>query len=673
MSLPAVLYKDRLEIGFTHSNQSNGSKARQLVDLNGSHRASQYTMGGTVNSKVNDAGLMALIGNVKTLILEASAIENETDILANDNDVRLDIQLLEAFGADIVNVQDFAQSIIAAESTIDGPLPVEQLETLSKLIVDMAELRQMVLHADTLELKVAMQVRASILIEEVLDALEVGGDDQSIQMNAILSPAVILATMQLMTVTAQHFGVGAQFSQRFEAVQKTAVLRQSIEVAAQQQQQSMSMVMETLQQVLQNPELDEQRRVTIESTIEALMSVQEGQKSLSPTLLEKVQKLVAIEGMAPVINTFIQATMTLNEVSTTAISQGVQISNISPIVSAIVKQSVSNEISARPMPEAVRYAQKASPISADNVIRSAPINFSKIVPMTSAPINISPLVMQLKEALPALPERPTASDKALFVYVEKLAQTPPPSPKEIDQIIVEIEARLPDDLPQEERDAITKLVEEIKGQPNLDPDKPDEQKLKEPLPEKLDDFEAAPEPIKPDCGPICNCFPKPKAMSSDQIAELNAAVNKNSDANRRTSFNEDGSVTITIRQGDGSVVTQSYTAEEIARDAEAVATEVKNIENKGWSKKTTTAKELEDIVNRRSSYGPGHVHHAGCGCVPDFSKANGKDGDDAGLKVVEATITVADLGNGKPNTELDNTLGKRKNVDMAALFAPALT
>jgi hypothetical protein len=651
MSLPAVLYNDRLEIGFTHSNQGNGSKARQLVDLNGSHRASQYTMGGTVNSKVNDVGLLALIGSVKTLVLEASAIENEADILANDNDIRLDIQLLEEFGADIVNVQDFAQNILAAEGNIVQPLSVEQIETLSKLIVDMAELRQMVLHADTPELQAVMQSRVEALIEEITQTVEAAS---SPALNAIsqvlLSPAIVLSTLSMLQQSAQHFNVETQFMQRFEGVEAMANLRQSIEVTTAVQYETISTVIEAIQRALQTSDLNENARIELTAQIESLMLVQEGVMPLSVTVFDALQKFSIIESLTPAVNALLQANIKLNDALVKIENQSVEIAKTTLI------SAMAAEIS--PAIEVVRYAQKAVPISAEDIIRSAPINFTQTSEKTIPVISV-PVIETLKQALPPLPTSAPAAEKAIPILVQKLDSNPPPTLIEALRIVADIKDRL-EHLPNQDDPRYETLREalkqaEIEARENLQ----DEPNV------KIDPSS------KPSCHPDCDCFGPKNYIDPKNLDLINDEINKNGSKNVTTEMQSDGGVKITVILANGLEQTTNYTAEDVVENAIAVAAEVALIAEGGYPDNTTTVEYLQSLVDRDAGKlinPPSHKHGPNCGCFPNFNDAavESKSGTVSLVSTLDITEFEAEVG---VETELEKSLKQKKSKnDLASLF-----
>ena len=68
MTYPALVYPDHLEIALVHSGSGLATKSKQLVDLNGSYREQHLDMKGMgSHSKVNDMGLMNLIGNTRII------------------------------------------------------------------------------------------------------------------------------------------------------------------------------------------------------------------------------------------------------------------------------------------------------------------------------------------------------------------------------------------------------------------------------------------------------------------------------------------------------------------------------------------------------------------------------------------------------------------------------
>lgn len=305
MTYPALVYPDHLEIALVHSGSGLATKSKQMVDLNGSYRQQHLDMKGMgSHSKVNDMGLMNMIGNTRSLVLEASYSENEDDFAA-DSDPRLDIAMLRAFGADIAQVQGFAQQMMAVSA--GGNLSEEQIEQLEALIENVADLVKLGNLQVAAEAYPQIQARMEELIEEIAEQLNeimemrggdmvLGADGLPVSMDIerfssqLALMELVAETLDILKQTADVHGLNAP---SLEAVAQT--LAEKIENIAELQAAQIEAVKaemtEQLNAILESEDLGEEARAEIEAAIETLEGLEQGE-AIPSELIEKLDVLV---------------------------------------------------------------------------------------------------------------------------------------------------------------------------------------------------------------------------------------------------------------------------------------------------------------------------------------------------------------------------------------------
>lgn len=305
MTYPALVYPDHLEIALVHSGSGLATKSKQLVDLNGSYREQHLDMKGMgSHSKVNDMGLMNMIGNTRSLVLEASYSESEDDFAA-ESDPRLDIAMLRNFGADIAQVQGFAQQMMAVGA--GGNLSEEQIEQLEALIENVADLVKLGNLQVAAEAYPQIQARMEELIEEIAEQLneimEMSGGDMalgadglpvSMDMEGFSSQLALMElvaeTLDIVKQTADVHGLNVP---SLEVVAQTLAekIENMAELQAAQIEAVKAEMTEQLNAILESEDLSEETRAEIEAALETLEGLEQGE-AIPSEIIEKLDALV---------------------------------------------------------------------------------------------------------------------------------------------------------------------------------------------------------------------------------------------------------------------------------------------------------------------------------------------------------------------------------------------
>ncbi|HCK33325.1 MAG: hypothetical protein CMH32_00785 [Micavibrio sp.] len=305
MTYPALVYPDHLEIALVHSGSGLATKSKQLVDLNGSYRQTHLDMKGMgSHSKVNDMGLMNLIGNTRSLVLEASYSENEDDFAA-ESDPRLDITMLRAFGADIAQVQGFAQQMMAVGA--GGNLSEEQIEQLQALIENVADLVKLGNLQVAAEAYPQIKARMEELMEEIAEQLneimEMSGGDMvldadglpvSMDMDGFAGQLALMElvaeTLDILKQTADVHGLNVP---SLEVVAQTLAekIENMAELQAAQIEAVKAEMAEQLNAILESESLSDETRAEVEAALETLEGLEQDE-AIPSELIEKLDALV---------------------------------------------------------------------------------------------------------------------------------------------------------------------------------------------------------------------------------------------------------------------------------------------------------------------------------------------------------------------------------------------
>lgn len=449
MTYPALVYPDHLEIALVHSGSGLATKSKQLVDLNGSYREQHLDMKGMgSHSKVNDMGLMNLIGNTRSLILEASYSESEDDFAA-ESDPRLDITMLRAFGADIAQVQGFAQQMMAVGA--GGNLSEEQIEQLQALIENVADLVKLGNLQVAAEAYPQIQARMEELIEEIAEQLneimEMSGGDMalgadglpvSMDMEGFSSQLALMElvaeTLDILKQTADVHGLNAP---SLEVVAQTLAekIENMAELQAAQIEAVKAEMAEQLNAILEGEGLSEETRAEIEAALETLEGLEQGE-AIPTELIEKLDALVqsgdipAIQAAAlgNVIETaqkiesqtaaFASAVATIVPTLRTVLpaarveALSTKIETVLPAVRAIVPQvfdGPSQHAAASPLSLKV---ETGNAISNDNIgagIKAAPVIGGAIGTGSALPSTVATESTAPSQSAPQQPATPVAS------------------------------------------------------------------------------------------------------------------------------------------------------------------------------------------------------------------------------------------------------------------------
>jgi hypothetical protein len=133
MSYPAILIPDHFEVGLVRSNSGLTGKTKQIIDLNGGHIQSHHQMRGAGGiAKVNDLGLMSLIGIEKTLLLRG-VITQSDDNHEREHSTRIDTAIIRSLGANIVNAGPIIEAIQNLPSIYIEQLTSDQQTNIPKI------------------------------------------------------------------------------------------------------------------------------------------------------------------------------------------------------------------------------------------------------------------------------------------------------------------------------------------------------------------------------------------------------------------------------------------------------------------------------------------------------------------------------------------------------------
>ena len=430
--LPHAIVNDE---GFSVALQASGNTAseqtRRIIDMNGSHRAKTLDMKGMgTQSQINNTALLSLIaGGGRALIFSATASasndsspeqQNIADMQADTN--RLDLQLLNTFGADILDVKDMALAISEAMTnglTTENP---EIAKTLSDAIAQLADIKTLSEILKDAPDNVAAKERLEAMLEDMAETIEALAQIMPLHSTAL---ALQLSRGVASVISPVNDLIDADTLSKLEAQNTHLETRQ--ETIAQ-----LTAATATIREILDTADL---REMLSDAEIEALQAELEALEAAQAELesLESSDQItaafeaadIAVQDHKAALNTLIQNAQANASPSLLVLTPSL-LQTIEAKAAAVTqpKTTISTASIERTSP-IQKFEARAISI-ANSVAKNAPADIAK--PLAAAIVSLP--VRQIQPASPAA----TAINQTLAQTIQQTAQQENLPPKLQTQI-----------------------------------------------------------------------------------------------------------------------------------------------------------------------------------------------------------------------------------------------
>lgn len=223
MTFPAIVISDHLEVALVPSSSGLARKVNQIVDLNGGHVQSHLQMRGAGGiAKVNDLGLMSIIGNTRSLVLSGEATSFE-DVNKRENHVRADTALVRALGSQIVQAGPILETIstqyITSENAPLDEVSIQKMTEILKSVKLILDLSQVSLLPQG---EAAHTQRLNNAIQELMDVI--ANQPVGIQMNIL---PILQSVAEIIRPVIVEYKLDANFISEFDHVIDTIIEQKS--------------------------------------------------------------------------------------------------------------------------------------------------------------------------------------------------------------------------------------------------------------------------------------------------------------------------------------------------------------------------------------------------------------------------------------------------------------
>jgi hypothetical protein len=280
MSFPARAYPDQVELALVHSRDNVNDKSQTIVDLMGGNQVKNYDMGGMGSNALKDLGLVSVIAGKECFFLSGSRIDHKDirdtkqTLNANSNitsspantammgaglteEIRLDLSLLRAVGANIVNMPALMTEI---QSIMLNPqnYSSETIQKLDGLLTDISTLRQLS--------ELGVMPDAQMRIQSMIENISIRIADTSL---ALFDTQSISKTM-LQFVSGMVANIVSQAGIESPILEQKLIAMDGRLNEGVYLEQSLNAVKESLQLALKNPDITDEQKTQILDVLNAI-------------------------------------------------------------------------------------------------------------------------------------------------------------------------------------------------------------------------------------------------------------------------------------------------------------------------------------------------------------------------------------------------------------------
>ena len=303
MTLPAIITNEYFELGLTQSSSHVSGQSRQLVDLNGSYRTRKLDMKGMGggNSKVNDLGLMTLIGGSRKVLILAGELVEHVDLREREQQLKID--MLRAFKSDIVHMQDFVQEVMTSLAA-GSHLTQEQQDKLFELVSEIVTIKNLT-NLDALPQSAELiRDRIAEVMERTVEMLESAFDGKD------LPPEIVKFAHEFLSDVSAHYGLEGPAN---------VLMKMDVKSYPQEyMQNTLADVIAELNTLLEKDDLDPAAKAEITEMVEQLEMAQEQGVPISTELARQLQafseshpEMIVDTRLEGVIETLVAANISL--------------------------------------------------------------------------------------------------------------------------------------------------------------------------------------------------------------------------------------------------------------------------------------------------------------------------------------------------------------------------
>ena len=328
MSFPARLYPDQVELALVHSRDNINDKSQTIVDLMGGNQVKNYDMGGMGSNALKDLGLVSVIAGKECFFLSGSRIDHkdvrqtkqDLNVGTNANmaapqqavaavgaglteDIRLDLNLLRAVGADIVNMPAL---MVEIQTIMQNPqnYSFESIQKMDGLLVDIANLRQL----SQLGVLPDAEPRIQSMIENI--ATRIADTTLSLFDTQSISKSMLQFVSGMVVNIVSSAGIESPaLDQKISAMEGR--LNEDVYL-----EQSLNAVKESLQLALKNPDITDEQKVRILDVLNAInahenqngniLNITQAIAKLSPAIAELLPPIQS-QNMAIILSVAVDA------------------------------------------------------------------------------------------------------------------------------------------------------------------------------------------------------------------------------------------------------------------------------------------------------------------------------------------------------------------------------